>query len=254
MGRWNDPYKENEREWDRVKSSLSQIRTDLENYFYDPNESKINDTYDLIESKSYGYSELSVNHLTFLLPKSFITHSLDDLLTPLTPPELPKLPKLPPLQPTSVPDWYSKREKKDYYFRDQKWTDKAKQKLDPINFNNQVVSFEEAHIISNLVLTDESVEVGSMIEKARVEGLHTHSEAIEKLETLRSSLEVDANISSICKLIELTHKRHFLPISRSFSEGIRSNLPFGPRLQVVQDKTKFQTPSRFSPRFDCFNL
>ena len=181
MSRWNDPYKENQRAWERFKSSLSDIRRALVEYSYDPNESKINDTYDLDQYKGYSYYKYSINVLVFLLPKSFVTHSVNELLTPLIPPELPKLPALPPLEPTSVPDWYQKREKRDFYFKDEKWVEKAKQKLEPINFNNQFLSFLESDIISNLVLIDESTELESKIEDVRRAGLQTHREALEKL-------------------------------------------------------------------------
>ena len=42
------------------------------------------------------------------------------------------------------------------------------------------------------------------------------------IEQLKSSLEVDASIGSICKLIELAHKRHYLPtfLKKDFSVAI----------------------------------
>ena len=40
MSRWNEPYKQNEREWERFGSTLKQIRSDLDAYVYDPYTSK----------------------------------------------------------------------------------------------------------------------------------------------------------------------------------------------------------------------
>jgi restriction system protein len=224
MGRWNDPHIKNEREWQEVKSSLRQIRSELEKYSYDPNESIVNKTYDLIESKNYFYEKLSINTLTFILPKIFVTLSLNELLTPLAPPDLPQLPELPPLEPPSAPDWYKKRDKKDFSFRDEKWIEKARQKLETVNFNTQEVSWEEMHLIENLVITDESVEVASMIEKVRAAGLVKLSEAKIQLEALKSSLNINDPKSSICRLIELAHKRHYLPpfLKKNFSVAINT--------------------------------
>jgi restriction system protein len=222
MGRRNDPHIKNEREWQEVKSSLQQIRSELEKYLYDPNESNVNKTYDLIESKTYFYENLSINTLTFILPKNFVTHALSEILTPLTPPDLPQLPELPPLEPSSAPDWYKKRDKKDFAFKEEKWLEKARQKLESENFKNQVVSWREWHLINNLVITDESVEVASLIEKIRAAALAKHSEAKIQLGALKSSLNSDNPEGSICKLVELAHKRHYLPpfLKRDFSVAL----------------------------------
>ena len=45
----------------------------------------------------------------------------------------------------------------------------------------------------------------------RKDALQTSNKAAEKLERLRFSLEVDTSAESVCKLIEISNKRHFLP-------------------------------------------
>ena len=137
MSDWNKAYKVNERVWRSVKSELQNVKEVLDKYVYDPFEPKLNATYDVDESKDYRYSDLSINHLLFVLPKKFATLLIEELLLPLIPSELPKVPNLPPLTPSSAPDFYSDRGKKEYYFNDEKWVAKAKEKLTPDNFNNK---------------------------------------------------------------------------------------------------------------------
>lgn len=212
MSDWNKAHKVNERVWSSVSSELQKINEALDRYVYDPFEPKFNATYDVEESKDYRYAELSVNHLLFLLPKKFATLSIEELLSPLGPFELPKVPNLPPLTPSSAPDFYSDRGKKEFYFNDEKWVAKAKEKLTPDNFKNKFVSYSEAHLIENLLITDRSIETSNRIEALRKDALQTSNKAAEKLERLRFSLEVDTSAESVCKLIEISNKRHFLPL------------------------------------------
>ena len=211
MSRWNEPYKQNEREWEICKSELKRIRSDLHSYVYDPFTPTENDTYNIEASRYHGFDEFEYNTMLFLLPTSFDTHSIETLLSPLPPTELPKVLALPPLQPASFPDWYTKREKREFYFKTPKWAEKAKSKLAAVNFENQVVSFEDARLIDNLLLTDESIELATRIEEIRAAAQETFKDATSKLEKLRTSLEIDASVEANCKLIEISHQRHYLP-------------------------------------------
>lgn len=211
MSRWNEPYKQNQREWERFKSELKRIRSDLDSYVYDPFTPTENDTYNIEASRAYGFDKFGYNTMLFLLPTAFVTHSIETLLSPLPPNELPKVPALPPLQPASVPDWYKERKKREFCFSTPKWAEKAKTKLSRVNFENQVVSFEEADLIDNLLLIDESIELATRIEGIRSAAQETFKDATSKLEKLRTSLEIDASVEANCKLVEISHQRHYLP-------------------------------------------
>ena len=211
MSKWNEPYKQNERECERFESELKRIRSNLDSYVYDPFRPTKNDTYNVEASRAYGFDKFKYNTMLFLLPTSFGTHSIETLLSPLPPNELPKVPALPPLQPASVPDWYAKREKREFYFKTPKWAEKAKSKLTELIFENQIVSFEEAHLINNLLLTDESIELAKKIEEIRAKAQETFNDAKSKLEKLKISLEIDASVEANCRLVEISHQRHYLP-------------------------------------------
>ena len=212
MSRWNEPYKLNEREWEKFKAELKSIRSELDTYVYKPFTSTTNDTYNIEASKAYDFDDFDYNTKLFLLPTSFSEHSIEQLLRPLPPTELPKIPALPPLQPSSIPDWYQERQKREFYFaNDLKFVEKAKTKLSQLNFDNKVVSFAEAHLIQNLILTDESTELSSVITKMLASAQEIFSDATSMLEKLRTSLEVDASIEANCKLVEISHQRHYLP-------------------------------------------
>jgi restriction system protein len=189
---------------------------------YDPFSPPKNDTYNIEESKPYDFNEFDYNTKLFLLPTSFVAHSIETILSPLPPKELPKVPALPPLQPSYVPDWYAKREKKEFYFKNPNWAEKAKTKLDPVNYVNQLSSLEEYYLINNLVLTDESIELTSKIEEVRASAQQAFRDAATKLEKLRTSLEIDASLESNCKLVEISNQRHYLPsfLKRDFLVAI----------------------------------
>ena len=242
MSRWNEPYKQNERKWESFESDLKRIRSDLDSYVYDPFTPAKNDTYNIEASRAYGFDESQYNTRLFLLPTSFVTHSIEKLLTPIPPNELPKVPTLPPLQPASVPDWYAKRERRESYFTEPKWREKAKPKLAEVNFENQDVSFEEIHLISNLLLTDESIEIASKIKEVRASAQETFNDATSKVRKLRAALEVDASKEAICKLVEISNRRHYLPafIKKEFLVAIN------PESQTMLIQFEFPDYSSFA--------
>ena len=100
MSRWNEPHKQNEREWKSLEPELKRVRSELDGYVFDPFTPATNDTYNVEASKAYRFSKLNFLTTLFLLPTTFATHTIEKLLTPLPPKELPKIPPLPPLQPT----------------------------------------------------------------------------------------------------------------------------------------------------------
>jgi hypothetical protein len=207
MRRWDEPHKQNEREWDRFKVQLEQTRITLEQYVYDPYASFTNETQDI---DFWGHKSEFETEL-FLLPTHFDTHSIEKLLEPLPPSELPILPLLPPLRPTSVPDYYKVSEKREFYFGNAKWSEKAHTILARVDFEDQFVSLEEANLIKNLILTDEAIEVEKEIERARISTQDIFCSSKKKFENLRIFLAENLSIEDNCKLIEISYNRHYLP-------------------------------------------
>ena len=210
------------REWENFRQALYDIKLNMDNYAYDPYEPQFNDVYDYEESQCSEYHLQSINYLLFSLPKKFYPLTLQELLTPLQPPDLPKVPNLPPLTPVSQPESYSKRHNIQSFFNGEKWLKKAKEQLSSNNFKKKFISFEEKHLISNLVSIEESVELSKTINATYLIGQQKYDDAFEKLKGIESSLKETLSSESVCKVIEISHRRHFLPkfLKKEFSVAI----------------------------------
>jgi HJR/Mrr/RecB family endonuclease len=207
MRRWDEPHKQHEREWDRFEKQLKQTRLTLEQYVYDPYASFTNDPYNV----DFWGNESEYETELFLLPAHFYTHPIEKLLAPLPPSELPILPSLPPLRPKSLPDHYKESSKREFYFKNPKWSEKAQTILARVDFEDQFVNFEEANLIKNLILTDEAIEIEKEIEQVRASTQGIFRLSMTTFESLRISLTKNLSIEDNCKLIELSHNRHYLP-------------------------------------------
>jgi restriction system protein len=203
-------HRENERAWESFRSELDRIQKTLTTLSYSPYRPFSNDTYNI--GKHYLEGESHFWNALFLLPTDFVTHSLGSLIKPFPQPELPKIPELPPLKPKSVPDFYKTREFRDYRFqRDENWSRIAREYLTEENFEKQLISWEESHLIDNLLLKERSIILQIALDEKKREIDKAYDSACMLLKSLFKDIEANPTADSICKLIQAVHERHFLP-------------------------------------------
>ena len=189
--------------WRRVQDELRRARSELDEYFYDP---------DMPPSRS---EQLDYESMLFLLPDAFVQHPLAELLKPLPVPELPKIPELPPFNPKSASKYYSEQVENESTFRFisscEKRTRKARLILPQDNFENKIISHQESLLIHNLLKADEVNEFKIKVEECKKAADAKYREAEGRLNSLKLSLETENSIESNSILIQISHQRHYLP-------------------------------------------